>query len=165
MLPGAHIVVANAISLNITKVPIAGLILGIINHHIFDYLPHLDTNILENYKDFTFKQLPLNIKIPVIAEMVLGFLFSLIYFVLIYKKDLLVFLFISIGALLPDVINIFFKNYANKYGFGKRYINFHKKFHFVLKSKSTKAILYAGIIEVLIIIISLAFFNLSNNFI
>ena len=162
MLPGAHIIVANGFSLNLTNTPIGGLILGIVAHHICDFLPHLDLNILENYKEFTIKQVPKNIKIFLTIELLAGFLFSFIYFINIFKKPFLLFLFISIGAILPDIISILFRPYANKYGFLRRYINFHDKFQFVLKNKTPKKLIYIGIIEIFVIILSILFFNLSN---
>ena len=165
MLPGAHIIVANGFSLNLTNKPISGLILGIIAHHISDFLPHIDLNVLENYKDFSIKQLPKNIKLILTIELLTGFLFSLIYFVGTYKKDFLIFLFISLGAILPDIISILFKTYSEKYGFLRKYISFHKRFHFNLKHKTPKKLIYIGIIEILIIMLSIFFFNLSNNLI
>lgn len=165
MLPGIHIITANALALNLTKNPIGGLLLGIVFHHLGDILPHKDLNVFQNYNEISIKQLPKNLKLFLVSELSIGLLFSFIYFVLFFKKSFLLFLFISLGAVLPDLITIFFKKAFEKYGFGRRYINFHKKFHFKLKDKSFKTILLLQIYELFFIILSLIFFHLSNNFV
>jgi len=162
MLPGAHIIVANAISLNLTKTPIGGFILGVITHHIFDALPHIDLNILKNYNEVSIRQLPKNIKILLAIEGLTGVVFSLIYFIGMYNKDFLLFLFISAGAIFPDLISILFKKAFEKYGFFKKYMNFHSKFHFAFKNQEIKTIILVGAVELILIVVSLIFFNLSE---
>lgn len=165
MLPGAHIIISNGISLNLTTNPISGFILGVIMHHLTDSLPHIDLNILKNYNEFTIKNLPKNLKILLTFEFLTGFLFSFLYFVYLFNKNLILFLFISLGAIFPDLIMIFFKRAFEKYGFGRRYINFHKNFHYELKNNSIKNVIFSGIIEILIIFLSIIFFNLSSKFV
>lgn len=165
MLPGVHIITANALALNLTKNYFGGVFLGLVFHHLGDFLPHKDFNVLKNYNELSFRRLPKDLRLFLIIEFLFGLLFSFLYFVLIFKKNIFLFLFISLGAILPDLITIFFKKPFEKYGFIIRYINFHKKFHYQLKNKNTKSLFILEFYELLFIIISLLFFYLSNNFV
>lgn len=164
MLPGAHIIISNGFVLNFTQNPISGFLLGAIVHHLSDAIPHLDFNIFKNYNEITIKNLPKNLKILLIIEFLIGFTFSLLYFVYFFKKPFILFLFVSLGTILPDLVTLFFNSAYEKYKLGRIYINFHKKFHYKLKNDEIKNIILIGTIEILVILLSIAIFNMSNKF-
>jgi len=166
MLAGSHIIFGNALFSNFTEFKISAFILGIISHHIADRLPHIDLNIIKNslYRDYMFHQLPFKVKMLIFIELIIGLLFSIYYFIHLNKISLDIFIFLSLGALFPDIITIFLKNKLSKFSIFNIYFNFHKNFHFKLKAKGGLFYkIFIFIIQIFILILSLLFFKFSNS--
>jgi len=168
MLAGAHIIFANGLVSNLTSNPISGFILGLATHHLADFFPHIDLNILNKKikgEEFNFYQLPLKIQLIVLLELLLGIIFSLYFFTYLYNKNLILTLFISLGSITPDILTMFFSKQISKYNLGKKYINFHKKYHFKLKSFNRNYLIFILLIQILLLFISLLFFKGSLKFV
>jgi hypothetical protein len=161
MLAGSHLIFANALFSNLTQNNLGGFILGVISHHLGDYLPHLDLNLIKNtkYSDYSFFNLPLRIKIFIGLEFLLGLFFTYYYFIEVHKINSQIVFFVSLGSLAPDLLKIFFKKYLEKIFLINLYFKFHKNFHFKLQNSSHYLKVLAT--QILILIISLIFFNLT----
>jgi hypothetical protein len=161
MLAGAHLIFGNALALNFTQKPIAAFLIGLLSHHLGDFLPHLDTNIFNNasnnYRD-KFKELKnwtLTLWLLFIIELALGL--SIAYFFLPkFEHQWPIIILASLGALLPDIIQLtpLKKTFAN-FKIGKLYLNFHKRFHYIPKNQQLSQKILAGIFEGVIIALSL----------
>ncbi|GIW65607.1 MAG: hypothetical protein KatS3mg094_126 [Candidatus Parcubacteria bacterium] len=160
MLAGSHIIFANAIFSNLTQNNFSAFILGIISHHIADRLPHLDLNLIRHTKfnNLDFFKLPLKIQLIVYAEFLLGIFFVYYYFIDNYKINNLIVFYLSLGAIFPDLINIFLKNKLEKIPLINYYVKFHKNFHFKLKENSKTKILF---LQIVVLLFSLFFFRLT----
>jgi len=167
MLGGSHIILANGLISNLTSHPVSGFILGLASHHLADILPHIDLNILNiktKGEEFNFNQFPLKIQFIVILELLLGVFFALYFFNYLYGKNLSLIISISLGSIAPDILTMFFNKQVSKYDLGKKYINFHKKYHFKLRSFNRKYIISIILIQLFFLFISLVFFKSSLKF-
>ncbi len=168
MLGGAHIIFSNGLASNLTSNPISGFILGALTHHLVDALPHIDLNILNKKtkgEEFNLYQLPLKIQIIVLLELILGIFFAFYFFVYLNNKNIALVTSIMLGSITPDILTMFFSKQISKYELGKKYLNFHKNFHFKLKSFNKNYIILIALIELFILFLSLAFFKASLKFI
>ncbi|MEK7673673.1 MAG: hypothetical protein AAB371_00550 [Patescibacteria group bacterium] len=167
MLAGAHIIFGNAVALNLTQNPEFAFLIGLISHHIADFLPHLDRNIFEAFdKTNRAEEGDNKYKSPkewsggvwsiVIIEFVLGFGLFLLLAQKIIIKEPWVILFATVGALFSDIVCFFIpRNILLKFKFTRAFLSFHKKFHCHLKRGSVKNLLLFGVIEGVIIYASI----------
>jgi len=101
---------------------------------------------------------PLKFWLLFLVDLAIGIVF-LTYlvrtFALTPDKKLLIF-WASFGALLPDILRVFFKDIVLKTRFGQAYLAFHKNFHFRFKTiPKFSQILSVMLIEILFIGFSL----------
>ncbi|GIW66929.1 MAG: hypothetical protein KatS3mg095_0827 [Candidatus Parcubacteria bacterium] len=161
MLAGSHLIFANAIFSNLTQNNLSAFILGIISHHLADRLPHLDLNLIKHtkYNNINFFKLPLKIQLLIYFEFLIGIFFVYYYFIEVYKINNFIIFYLSLGSILPDILNIFLKNKLEKINLFNYYFRFHKNFHFRLSDNTNK--FKVLLIQIIILIISLVFFRLS----
>ncbi|MCS7184158.1 MAG: hypothetical protein NZ866_02315 [Patescibacteria group bacterium] len=161
MLAGSHLIFANALFSNLTHHSLSAFILGIISHHLADRIPHLDLNFIKStkYNDISFFKLPIRIQLIVYFEFLLGIIFTYYYFIYFHKMNEIIIFCLSLGAIMPDIINIFLKEKLNKISLIKNYIYFHKKFHFRMKENESRAKIF--LYQVIIILFALIFFRLT----
>ena len=168
MLGGAHIIFGNSLASNLTSHPISGFILGFATHHLADMLPHIDLNVLNTKtkgEEFNFFQLPLKIQMIVLLEFLLGIIFSLYFFTYLHHKDLVLITSISLGSIFSDLLSMLFNKHISKYNFGKKYLNFHKTYHFRLKSLNRNYVIFVFLMQITLLFISLIFFKASLKFV
>ncbi|MCL5257803.1 MAG: hypothetical protein M1505_01035 [Patescibacteria group bacterium] len=163
MLIGAHLITSDAIALVLTDKPWIAFLIGVVSHHLFDALPHLDSNIFKEINqgdgaNGKIKNWPIKFWLFFAADLIIG-VFFLIYilnnFAQSFNQRLIVF-WASFGAILPDLINFFFHEQLRQSSLGKIYFNFHKNFHWRFRSQpKTKQIVAVGLTQSLIIFLAL----------
>lgn len=163
MLIGAHLITSNAFGLSLASQPLGAFIIGLVVHHLGDALPHLDSNIFqfEDNGNSSLKTLatgPLKFWLFFLLDLAIGIIFLtylLQAFTATPDKRLLVF-WASFGALLPDILNFFFRGPVMRTKLGQAYLGFHKHFHFRFKATARLGqILSAMLVELLFIGFSL----------
>jgi hypothetical protein len=142
MLLGIHFFSSSAFAVSLTKNPMAAITIGLVVHHLTDYLPHLDTNIFTSKKYFSLKDFnsPEDYKkiVLTVGEFII---FMLLFFYLIGHRPLelqKIAFWGGVGGLLPDLlnfINIIFANRLNHFSLFRKYASFHRNFHYRSKNK------------------------------
>ncbi len=154
MLAGLHFFVGSAVSISSTRNLINAFILGVLSHHLLDFLPHLDLNIF-NRKYNLIKDWDKKVWFLVISEFSL-FLILTFYFLGRFDFQVQKIGFWGgIGGIFPDVLTLFLKNFFPNLKIFDFYLNFHKKFHYQFKDKK---ILLPILVELLILFFSLLLF-------
>jgi hypothetical protein len=155
MLGGIHFFTGSALSLSLTNDIYIAFLIGLISHHLFDRLPHLDLNIFDQNKYNSIKNWDLKVWLLVILEF-LFFLILTFYFLSRFDFSLQkIGVFGGIGAIFPDIFTILIKNFYPRIKIFDFYFNFHKNFHFELKKKNY---LIPVLVEILLIIFSIILF-------
>lgn len=156
MLAGAHLIFGNAIAATTTVHPAAAFLIGLISHHLGDYLPHLDSNVLRLGDDFLpLKKWPRKLWLLVIIELVIGLAILLTFWSKFAGKESIIF-WASVGSLLPDLISLtFIKGWLLQSKAGRAYLNFHREFHSHLKNFSLAEKVFAGVVEAGVLFLSL----------
>jgi hypothetical protein len=162
MLGGIHFFTGSALSLSLTKNIYIAFLIGFVSHHLFDRLPHLDLNIFDEDKYELIKNWDLKVWLLVILEF-LFFLILTFYFLGNFDFSLQkIAVFGGIGAIFPDILTIFIKNFFTKLKIFNFYLNFHKNFHFELKKKNY---LLPVFVELLLVVFSIILFlGISTNY-
>lgn len=161
MLAGAHLIFGNAIVLKLTQEPLAAFFIGLISHHIGDFLPHIDSNIFESETKQEFKNIrewPLKLWALFLTEFAIGIIIFLYFGRFVIEKYPLLVLSASFGSLLPDIARaIIPKNILYKFKLSKLYFDFHQNFHFLrnMKNSPIHKKLLISFIEGVIIIFSI----------
>lgn len=127
MLFTTHALVGATIG-NITNNPLVAVILGIISHHLLDYIPHYDPGSFYYGKKSPNNLTPQQLYMAVIdVSMGIGYL-AMIVVVINHNTNLL---WGALGGVLPDLVDNtpVAKDIFRKFWFGNKYHNFHEKFH------------------------------------
>lgn len=130
MLGGMHFFTGSVIGASLSNNPIVSFFLGVVSHHLLDYLPHFDTNLFgERGKDL--KSWPKKAWFLVVFEF---FGFALLLFLFFFQeRNLWLNLFFGgFGGIFPDIFSIFFRSLVKtKNRLVQKYIDFHiEKVHF-----------------------------------
>jgi len=157
MLAGIHFFSASAITSKLTSNYFAAFILGIILHHLEDFLPHLDLNIFsdQNKNLGSIKNWNLTMWLLVVGEFIFFFFLTLYFIKNIPAQKFVSILIGGFSSLLPDIISFSIRSFfpqALKFKIIRAYQKFHSGFHFKLKNKNY---LLPVLTEILIIIFSL----------
>lgn len=156
MLGGIHFFVGSAISVSVTKNPFFAFILGILSHHLLDFLPHFDLNIFEDHKYKSLKDWDKKVWFLVISEFFFFFLLTF-YFLGKFEFNIQRIAFLGgMGGIIPDVFTLLIKTFLAKPKMFNFYLNFHENFHYRPKNKK---ILLPILVELLVFFFSLGLFS------
>lgn len=156
MLPGIHFFTASALSYSLSKNYFSSFLIGIAVHHILDYLPHLDVNLIKKRYQ---KRSDLDLKffLFTLPEFII-FTILTFYFIGDLSLDKQKIIFIGgISGILPDLLNffdLFLNGKLSKLALFRKYKDFHKDFHFEYKGKKLLPIL----VEIFVFLFALVIF-------
>ncbi len=144
MLAGAHLIFGNALALSLTESPVSALLVGFASHHLGDLLPHVDSNLWP--RDFDdIRDWPRLLWALLITETLIGVLI-LLHFAPTFAGRWALVLATSFGSLLPDLLSHTPIRYLLKRTtVGQAYLDFHKSFHFRLRSPKRAATTVAAL--------------------
>jgi hypothetical protein len=127
--------------------PVLGLIVGIISHHLSDFIPHTDGGSLNvNVKDFAKDN-----RIVLIVAFDLLLLALIICFLFFSIRITSPMIFGAIGGTLPDLIDNmpFWSPQLRKTKLGKFYHQIHELLHYTIENKE---VLWTGVVNQIILI-------------